>query len=64
MMSRLKELLIERIEQQEKEEALAGLSRWSSINDIAYLIVFEVKTTGASKTLDELYEKIKELYAQ
>jgi hypothetical protein len=63
-MSKLKEALMAKIEAAERDEALEGLSRWSSVMDVAHAVVFEVKTTGESKTLDELYAKIKELHAQ
>jgi hypothetical protein len=60
-MSKIKDALIE---QEERDAVLGGLTLWSAINEVASAVVSEVRETSESKTLDQLYDKIKELYTK
>ena len=58
---RVKEVLIE---EHERNEMMQGLMLWSALNTVALTISNEVKETGDSATLADLYEKIKENYSK
>lgn len=68
---KIKSMIIKGIEAQESlksivdddaHEAQEGLVVWGAVGTVSDAVVREVKTTGKSTTLDDLYEEIKRRY--
>lgn len=68
---KIKSMIIEGIEAQESlkaiegddaHEAQEGLVVWGAVGTVADAVVRDVKATGKSTTLDDLYEEIKRRY--